>query len=178
MKTVNSLMIFTGILMMLTSCETDVPETDVTPPNFSFSIKGDGLNQTFNQDTDFTSFQLNLRNGAKFDFVLIASDAGGLAKMSWDLAAPENYVFDDPIELPWTSTEISPLTRRIEWVGDRNNPLTGTTLSGSFTIDGSNIAGHFRFLVKDFGGSEGTPNQFYAELLLYVGDHDSEIIEF
>ncbi len=177
MKILNSFIAFAGILMMLTSCETEVPASDVTPPKFSFSIKGDGLNRTFDQDTDFTSFDLNLRNGARFDFVLIASDAGGLAEMSWELAASENYVFDDPIELPWTSMQISQLTRRIEWRGDRNNPVTGTTLSGSFTVNGPNIAGIFRFLAKDFGGSSGTPNQFSADLDLYVGDHDSEVIE-
>lgn len=162
-------------IVTFSSCEVDVPDTDTTPPQFSFLIKGDGLNRTFDQDDDFTSFQLNLRNGASYDFVLIASDAGGLAQMTWQIV-PEYYDFEDPIALPWTSTMTSPLNRRIQWLGDRDNALTGTTLSGTFRVNGQNVGNAFRFLAKDFGGRTGTPNTFSVELNLYIGDHETKVI--
>lgn len=68
------------------ACETEIPETDVIPPEFTFRITGDGFEETFDQDTDFSSFQLNLREDAAYDFILTGSDADGLKRIEWYVA--------------------------------------------------------------------------------------------
>ncbi len=70
------------LLFSITSCTVDVPDSDTVPPKFSFKITGDGFDQTFNQDTDFSGFQLNLRQGATYDFILSGCDGAVLNKFN------------------------------------------------------------------------------------------------
>lgn len=69
-----------SLLMIAQACETEIPETDVDPPTFSIKITGDGFDETFDQDTDFDSFQLNLREGSEYTFLISGGDSGGLKR--------------------------------------------------------------------------------------------------
>ena len=162
----------------ITSCETDIPENDDTAPEFSFKITGDGFSHTFDQDDDFENFQLNLRADAEYNFILTGSDQGGVEVIQWQLPSSDYIEFVTSIPNPWTISNISILTRMIQWQGDENNPLTGSILNGPFEANGQNIILSFGFYVSDFGGESGSSNTVSKELNLYIGNHNTEIIEF
>ncbi len=165
------------LLFSITSCTVDVPDSDTVPPKFSFKIIGDGFDQTFNQDTDFSSFQLNLRQGATYDFILSGSDGGGVKQIQWQYA--HDYVeFTDPITSPWVQSTISPLSSVINWFGERSNPVSGSILAGTIAVEGNQISHEFIFMVKDFGGESGDTNTIYASLNIYSANHPTEIIPF
>ncbi len=165
------------ILIGLQSCTVDIPDSDTTPPQFSFRITGDGFDQTFDQNTDFHSFQLNLREDAEYDFILTGSDTGGVKEITWQY--PHDYIeFVDPISSPWTVTRTSGLSSQISWQGDFTNAITGNILTGKFKPNGELVAFSFDFGVKDFGGQSGTVNSFFASLNLFSGNHNTEIVIF
>ncbi|WP_445956068.1 hypothetical protein, partial [Yeosuana sp.] len=85
--------------------------------------------------------------------------------------------FDSAIPDTWQDN-VSGLSRIIKWNGDSNNPLTGNILTGTFEANGENILATFRFFVSDFGGESGDSNSVSKELAIYIGNHDTEIIEF
>ncbi len=65
----------------------------------------------------------------------------------------------------------------IEWRGDRNNPVTGSVTTGRIRTGNGNVSLVFRFNIRDFGGESGVPNRSNGVLDLYIGDHDTEIID-
>lgn len=180
MKTTKNIISRLSILLLIIasqSCDVDVPESDITPPKFSFNITGGGFNQTFDQDTNFSSFQLNLRQGATYNFVLSGGDPGGVKQIQWQYA--HDYVeFTDPIPSPWVQNTTSSLSSVINWYGERSDPLSGNILAGKMIIEGNNIAHEFFFTVKDFGGESGDTNTISASLNIYSGNHTTEIVSF
>jgi len=158
------------------SCETEIPPEDPTPPTFIFRITGDGFTHDFTQDSDFDNIQLNLKDGVRYNYILSAGDQGGTDRIQWFVPGNSNLAFEEAIYSPWTIRNISPLQRLIAWRGDRSNPLTGSILSGHFTIRGGNIADTFRFRVVDFGGEGRRPNEVEKWLNIYIGNHPTEII--
>lgn len=177
--------VFTFVIIMalvLTACSTTIPVTDNTPPRFSFQIRGDGFSHTFDQDTDFSSFQLNLKDGAVYNFTLTGADDGGVSLIRWQFAG-DYLEFQEPVESPWVVTDLTELTRRVEFTGDRSAPLTANVLTGRFRIKGNRIGDSltsvaYNFWVRDFGGQSGTENTFSAELNIQIDDHETEIVEF
>ena len=165
------------LALLLSACSTTIPETDDTSPRFSFQIRGDGFSHTFDQDTDFSSFQLNLRDGAVYNFTLSGADDGGVSLIQWQLA---NYFMEflEPVNSPWVVREISELTKSVEYTGDRSAPLTANVLTGRFRINGRGISDAYKFRVRDFGGQSGSVNIFTAELNIQIDDHETEIVEF
>ncbi len=162
---------------IVVSCTVDVPDSDTVPPKFSFKITGDGFDQTFNQDTDFSSFQLNLKQGATYNFILSGGDGGGVKQIQWQYA--HDYVeFTDPITSPWVQSTVSPLSSVINWFGERSNPVSGSILAGKIVIEGNQVSHEFIFMVKDFGGESGNTNTIYASLNIYGSNHTTEIISF
>ena len=164
------------LCITIQSCETDIPETDNTAPEFSFKITGDGFDHTFTQDDDLENIQLNLKDDAEYDFILISSDNGGIKSTQWQLPGSDSIEFDTTIPSPWTVTNISLLNKIIEWEGDTNNPLTGNILTGTFESNGENLSVAFRFSVSDFGGISGDSNTISNELNIYIGNHNTEVI--
>jgi len=160
------------------SCETDIPPVDTSSPTFSFEISGDGFSQTFDQDTDFDSFQLNLRDGATYSYTLTGIDDGGVERIQWFISGSDYVTILDPIERPWTFRSISPLQDLVEWRGTTSNPYTGSVNIGRLRTRGGNIAMSFRFNVVDFGGERGPANRTYEELNIYIGNHSTEIRRF
>lgn len=158
------------------SCETEIPDRDTEPPTFQFRIAGDGFDQTFDQDTDFSSFQLNLREDALYDITFSGADSGGVKHIQWQYAT--DYVeFDSSIPSPWT-TRTSGLSTSINWYGNRSNPLTGMILTASIRANGENVSHAFNFMVRDFGGASAMENTIFAALNVYSGNHTTEIIRF
>lgn len=167
-----------GILLLTAlflSCETDIPITDTTSPAFTFNITGDGFNRTFDQDTDFGNLQLNLRNGVSYEFSLTGTDEGGVELIQWQ-ADMSGIIFETPVSPPWTARDLSPLSRMIEWRGDRNDPFTGSLITGRVRTNGQNVLPVFRFFVRDFGGERRVPNSSSGTLKLYIGNHATEVI--
>lgn len=164
------------LLITAQSCETDIPVIDDVPPTFTFRITGDGFEHTFNQDSDFTNIQLNLKHDAEYDFILSGSDNGGVKLIQWQLPGDDFIEFDSTVSSPWTVTNISSINKIIKWEGNSNNPLTGNILAGTFESNGENISISFRFLISDFGGESGVSNTTSKELTIYIGEHDTEIV--
>jgi len=159
------------------SCETDIPTTDTTPPQFTFRITGDGFEYVFNQDEDYSNRQLNLKNGARYNFIYTGSDEGGVKTIQWQLPISDYIEFDSAIPDTWQDN-VSGLSRTIQWNGNSSNPLTGNILNGTFEANGEFVSDTFRFFVSDFGGESGDSNSVSKELAIYIGNHDTEIIEF
>jgi hypothetical protein len=135
---------------LLVSCDTQTPVVDDENPNFLFKITGDGFDQTFDQDTDFDSFQLNLREDAEYDLVLSAGDSGGTKQIQWQYA--HDYIeFETSIPSPWTVTTTRPSTV-LNWSGNLSSPITGMILTGTFRANGDLVSHVFFFKAQDFFG--------------------------
>lgn len=161
-------------------CETEIPTTDETPPTFSFRVRGDGFDRTFNQNTNFDSFILNLRNGATYSFTLIGSDAGGVERIQWFI--PTNSTSTNnlqvrlyPLPSPWDYRNTGPLESVLEWIGDRSNPLTGGAIESTFRTHRDNSSLPLRFVVADFGGRRTSPNRILKVLTVAIGNHATRI---
>lgn len=162
-------------VLLLQSCETDIPETDTTPPEFTFRITGDGFEHTFKSEDDFNDIQLNLRAGVEYDFIYAGSDNGGVKLIRWQVPGSDNIDFTSGISSPWTIRNLSPLARMIEWAGDENNAITGNVLTGRFRAEGEQASVLFGFYVSDFGGESGSPNTVLQELFILIADHETEL---
>ena len=181
MKTSSTFTLAIVTVLVLSACSTTIPETDTTPPRFSFQIRGDGFNHTFDQDTDFSDIQLNLKDGAVYNFTLSGADDGGISLIRWQFAA-DYLEFQESVESPWTVRDISDLTRNVDFVGDRDEPLTGNVLTGRFRVNGNRIGDprtsvSYKFWLRDFGGQSGSINTFSAELNVLIDNHETEIRE-
>lgn len=157
------------------SCETEIPITDTVDPAFNFQIIGDGFNRTFDQETDFSRFQLNLRENTAYQFTYTGTDDGGVELIQWQIDTADNIIIETPINSPWTARDISPLSKMIEWRGFRNNPSTGNVLTGIFRTNRTGFQ-VFRFYVRDFGGERGSSNTSNGTLDLSIGNHATELI--
>ncbi|MFK7811489.1 MAG: hypothetical protein AB8B59_03290 [Maribacter sp.] len=157
------------------SCETEIPDTDIEPPTFLFEISGDGFSETFDQNTDFESFQLNLREDALYTITFSGADLGGMKQIQWQYDT--DYVeFETSIPSPWTMSS-SGLSTSINWTGSESNPTTGMVLTARFRANGENIGHTFHFLLKDFGGVSSMENTTFRSLSIYSGNHITELID-
>ncbi len=173
-KNIKKIVFAIGILFFI-SCETDIPETDTTTPTFSFNISGDGFNRTFTQDDDFSSIQLNLRTDTTYDFIFSGADTGGVERISWQY--PHDYIeFSEEIPAPWETTTLTFLSSSIYWDGDPTNPTTGNILAGKLVTNGESISISFSFLVKDFGGLDGSSNSIEKSMNIYIDNQNTEVI--
>ena len=161
------------LFVSMQSCDTEIPSEDLEPPTFRFEITGDGFNQAFDQDTEFDSFQLNLREDAEYDFVFSAGDTGGMKQIQWQYNTP--YVqLETAIPSPW-ETSIVGLSTFINWFGDEVNPVTGNILTGTFIAKGDNANHLFNFMARDYGGDSSNENITFGSLNIYSGNHPTEI---
>jgi len=168
-------------LCLITACGISIPEVDTTAPTFSFQIRGDGFSRTFTQEDDFSRMQLNLKANTEYRFVYSGADQGGVDLIQWQLGGSDLIDFSRP-EFPidsWTISDISASNRMIEWRGVRTDPKTGAILSGTFrTGNLQGDAATIRFFTRDFGGQSGTPNSIRGDLSIFIGDFETELIEF
>ncbi|AYN66761.1 hypothetical protein D1013_04880 [Euzebyella marina] len=176
MKTIQILLAL-SLMMIAQACETEIPETDVDPPTFSIKITGDGFNETFDQDTDFDSFELNLREGSEYTFLISGGDTGGLKRFEVYFA-PDHIQMNPNLSGNWVHTSLSTLTDMLYWTGNASSPLTGTLLNGTFVAEGDSVSSPITFYLTDYGGSEGSSNVTSASLNVYSGDHATEIKYF
>lgn len=176
LKRVIQLSLLFLLLVFTQSCETEIPNEDPTPPTFTFQIRGDGLDHTFNQDSDFDNLQLNLKNGETYTFTFIGSDAGGVERAQIFIGGSNHIQLLTPLPSPWNYRTLTPLQDVIEWIGETNNPLTGAILTSDIRVSGRNIANSLRFAIEDFGGSSRRSNRISKELYLYLGDHPTQLI--
>jgi hypothetical protein len=162
----------------ITSCDTDVPDTDTIDPTFSLKITGDGFDRTFTQDDDLANLQLNLRVGVSYDFILAGVDNGGVRQIQFQyspIATPINTA----IPSPWTESN-NGFTSTIRFNGDRNNAITAQVLSGTFTpmLMGETILSEtFYIRVEDFGGESGPPFNITEDVFdIVFADPQTEVI--
>ena len=142
------------IAFVFQSCETEIPDKDTEPPKITFIIKGPDIDKTFTFDEgEFNN--LSLTDGATYDFIYSVGDTGGLEEMSIGFdPAIMNIITDIPS--PWTNSTVdlgdANLSSVYSWSGDRNNPITGNILNGSFTVNGDDEVFLLFLQAKDFGG--------------------------
>lgn len=180
MKTLIQYTLIALFIYSISSCETDVPETDTVAPTFSLKITGDGFDRTFTQDDTFDNLQLNLRAGISYDFILGGVDQGGVRQVQFQYS-PISTPISTTIPSPWTENNTG-FSSTIRFNGDRNNALTAQLLSGTFTATlGSEdiIAETFYIRVEDFGGESGPPfNITEAVLNIVIANHPTAVITF
>lgn len=161
----------------LLSCDTDIPETDTTPPTFRIEISGDEFTRAFTEEDNFDTFQLNLRSNTTYNIIFSGVDQGGVRRLQMEL--PDDYVdFQTGIEAPWQTT-VSGLTNTIYWNGDPENPITAYIFTGSFVASGDNIGATIYMRAEDFGGEDGPPfNITDASLNISIGDQNTEVVTY
>ena len=175
LKKVSQFLCIALLAIGIQSCETDIPLDDREPPKFSFQVTGDGLDYTFNQDTNFSSVTLMLRRGVTYNFIFTGSDQGGMDRMAWYTYHSGRMAIETSAESPWRFRNDDEWNSSLRWLGDRNNPLTGSAAAGTFTTQGSGNHVSFRFSLTDFGGETGSPNNTWKNLQVYVGAHNSRV---
>ena len=164
-------------LLLIYSCVSEVPETDTSPPEFTFKITGDNFDYTFNQDDDYDNIVLNLKNGSNYEFIYTGFDDGGVEIIQWKIPPSDYIEFGSVINSPWFITE-EPSSKIIEWHGDIDNPLTGNVLLGNFEALGEDVRVNFYFFVRNFSGVNAS-NAVSKRLRLNIDNHNStEIVEF
>ena len=164
------------LLLVNTSCDTEIPETDTTPPTFSLKITGDGFDHTFTQDDDLENLQLNLKEGVSFDILYIGSDTGGVKFIQ--LQYNKNIIeFTETNTPPWTEINVSSTSNILEWQGDHNNPKTSGILSGKFITSRLNSGGAFKIYVADFGGDSNESNTIFDQLNLFIVNTQTGLIQ-
>jgi hypothetical protein len=157
--------------LLIQSCRTEIPKCDTTPPNFSFRITGDGYDHTFTQADDFEGTQLNLRTGVTYNFVYTGYDAGGMADMR--LIVPFIHV-EAHISGPWTASTSGGFSD-LSWYGDFTHPVTGSLVTGTFSVSAVPAPFSIWFSLGDFGGSCGGPNGTVRILYISIGNHNTGI---
>lgn len=169
-----------GLSILLVSCDTEIPDIDSDPPNFLFRITGDGFSQDFDQDTDFESFQLNLRADTDYEFYYSVGDSGGMNRAHWQWVS-DSFEFETIVAPNWNLSS-SGISSYYTWQGDRSDPVTGAILNGTFRTESvaqSTSIGHsFSFMVRDFGGASAMENVIYEDLNILTGNHPTEIKYF
>ncbi|WP_026755636.1 hypothetical protein [Sediminibacter sp. Hel_I_10] len=167
----------TLLFLIFIACDTDVPEVDNDPPSFSFKVTGDGFDRTFSQDDDLENLQLNLKHDARYEMLFSSADNGGVEHTTLRYDAQHIEFDNDPVfpAEPWTQAFFG-LSFYVDWEGDRNNALTGNILLGSFKPNGENVSTSFTFYVRDFGGESNNSNTTTADLSIFIGDFDTEVI--
>lgn len=155
----------TGLFIIpLLSCEVEeVPEVDNEPPEFTLTIQGPGINQTFTPRDNFEEIQLNLLEGTTYDFTFLGADAGGVEKLV--LVAPWQSVDFANLPSDVQRTEDGIVTTLIK-SGDIDNALTALSFSGEIQIIGVfQESFTLNLEVHDFA----TPaNSTYAELQIKI----------
>ena len=154
-------------VIFLPGCETEIPEVDVTDPTFTFRIQGPGINKTYDQDTDFSAFQLNLKSNAQYNFTYFGSDDGGVEHVSWqaDVLTPADFSDVVPEDVVITDLQLSTL---LTIDGTINAPVSSLGMNGKLHTGSGDIFGLWRFFVSDYGGQSGSPNEVYREMSVFL----------
>ncbi|WP_405401025.1 hypothetical protein [Maribacter sp. Asnod2-G09] len=163
------------LLIAVQSCTVDIPDSDITPPEFSFQIHGDDFFHTFDQDTDFENIQLRLKTGTTYNFTLAGSDDGGLERIQWINNSTATRIAT-PITSPWTYEDSNQTPPTVSWFGDSANPVTGSLLTGNFTTHVLIDVLNFQFIVADYGGETRDPNYISKRLNIYTSEHGTALI--
>ncbi len=176
LNTLRGILLFLAITCLI-GCDTDIPETDSTPPTFRFEIRGDGFSRAFTDENEFNDFQLNLKDGASYTIIFSGGDQGGLKRLQMEF--PEEYVdFQTSIDSPWQSTT-NGFTRTIYWNGDRNNPITGHLFNGTFIASGDGAFPSIYLRAEDYGGEDGPPfNISEGTLSISINNHETDVINY
>lgn len=175
MKTIINLL-FTVCILLCSSCETDIPDTDTTPPEFGFQITGDGFDRTFTQEDDFSSIQLNLKEGASYNVILSGIDNGGVGRAQWEF--PSDYIdLQTVVESPWSLND-NGFTTTISWNGDPDNAFTAALFSATFIAQGDFVGFASYIRIEDFGGTNGPPfNITDASLNIFIAaEQTTEVV--
>ena len=170
--------LLTLVLLTATSCTVDVPDTDAVAPKFSFQIRGDSFNHTFESEDDFDNMKLHLRDGFTYNFTFSGGDSGGLKNLRW--------LWFDSLSGSVT-TDVAPASITEGWlvrtgyiwfIGDRDNALSGAIITGKFTPHGGYPAGEmqFEFFADDFGGQRGDENYTEKYLNVVIANHPTKIV--
>ncbi|MFD2824264.1 hypothetical protein ACFS5M_11335 [Lacinutrix iliipiscaria] len=164
------------ICFLLFSCGTRIPETDNTPPTFSFQITGDGFQKTFTQEDLSTTYQLNMNENATFSIVFSGLDNGGISRATWEFSHREIELFGN-VQEGWILRPISTFNNAIEFLGQSSTPVNAFVLNQRFGINEDYFgSGVFRIRVRDYGGASGTENLVSYEIQLSIGDFPTELI--
>ncbi|TMM52219.1 hypothetical protein FEE95_21265 [Maribacter algarum] len=160
------------------SCETEIPPEDITPPEFSFQINGDGFYHVFDQDSDYDNIRLELKAGATYDFTYTVFDEGGLAGAYWsreDVWKIRTTFRGQPL---WSNYYgHNGIYGSINWSGDRSNPVSGATVTGFFEVrDEGYDTTSFTFSAVDFGGDDEMLNRIQKRLRVRISDGPTRIL--
>ena len=174
------LLFISAAFLLLTSCEVDVPDTDVTPPKFSFKITGDGFDHTFDQDDDFEHYELYLKDGGSYQFIFSGSDEGGLKYLRWGApGSPDSGIRVSAPSLPsgWSVTSRAfdeYGENAVKYEGNEADPVSGALSAGDFAIyqPYQDLPVTFHFIARDYGGLDENINTVEKYLKVFVGSGD------
>lgn len=174
-KSIVSMSFLAFFVLVVQSCVVEVPPEDPDPPTFSFRVVGDGFDHTFTENTNFNNITLMLRYGVTYEFTFFGEDEGGMEYMGW-LAAHLGHMEVNPnLHGEWNFSD-STGASSLEWLGNPNDPLSGSIIAGTFTTQGDVVTdGTFQFMVRDYGGESGRSNRISENLSVFFGAHTTRI---
>lgn len=159
-------LVFGFVMFHLLSCDVEeIPETDNEPPEFTLTIQGDGVNQTFTPRDNFDEIQLNLLKDATYDFTFLGADAGGV-ELTVLFAHLQSLDFSDlASDVERVENEFK---TTISKSGDINNALTALSMTGKIELIGNvNESFTLELEVHDFASPA---NSTYASLHIFIVD--------
>lgn len=167
-------LLISGFAVSLAGCVMDeIPEIDETPPGFIFRITGYGVNAQFDQTLDFENNQLNLLVGKTYIFSYLASDQGGVGFQEISIGPYDQFELTN-LSSALVINQTSGLTRYLSQLGELSSPQSALSIGGNIKPIDETTA-DFRFVVRDFGGSTGSPNQTNAYLRVYSTTDEDQL---
>lgn len=145
--------------LLAIGCRKDGNATlDSIKPKVQLQLIGGGMNTTFYSDSNYTSGQLNLKPNTKYNFIITASDTGGLKSLQFVTSV--DFDFGTVVSSPshTVTSDIINKTHRI-FQPDATMPYTSFILSGDFTtfpVGSSESFGiEFYITTLDFRNNQG-----------------------
>lgn len=166
MKKIASFNVLILLSFLFIHCGVRIPEVDTTPPvlTFEITIPGqDGI--VISSEEEFEFIQINLHENSRYAFRYTARDEGGIRFMQMQYG---NYLRLSRFASSFTDRELSPLSRMLEWQGDRDSPLNAMIAAGMMhtePLTGTDqIGDNVTFFASDFGGRTGSSNRTIMEI--------------
>lgn len=145
------------LLQCMTGCKKNSTATlDTIKPKLQLTLTGGGMNKTFYSDSSYTYGQLNLKPNTKYNFVISASDTGGLKLLQF--YASKDYDFGTVISTPAHTNVVSGI-QRIFTINNNNPsaPYTSFILYGdltTFNVGASEDVGEsIELLTRDYNNN-------------------------
>ncbi len=168
--------------LFLTDCAVTIPETDRTPPTFTFEITNGipGGPLRISSSDDLSNKQLNLRRNTLYRYRFTGSDQGGVSGMKLKVNWPTDFHEVGLARDEYIIVSDDTFFRELLWQGQRSDPRSAKIITGQLNTIMYNqsyavVSVEWELGTTDFGGRSGTPNTTTKRFNVAIVDDTQEV---